>query len=330
MVHLFALFILGIIAGVIGIGVAFVRDYRRWGIGIIFLGLILIGVSCLRVVPPGNVGVQVVFGKVNTAPEATLKEGLHFLPPWISVKNMSIRIQEYTMSNVVEEGEVRRADAIPARSKDGLELVLDLTVRYQLKPEKAAWIYQRIGGPNEYKRVLIRPTSRTVIRNVVAQYSAEEVYGSKREEVQAQIFKRIKEEFEPLGFICHAVLLRNVDLPDQVEQAIQQKIAQQETIERKKFEVEVEKQEAERKRIEAQALAEAQQIIAGSLTAEYLQWYYIATLEKLINSPNNTVLILPMDKNLVPMLTPMITPQITKSTVAPPEQSEEKQEKEQE
>jgi regulator of protease activity HflC (stomatin/prohibitin superfamily) len=263
-----------------------------YGLAILFLFL-----STIRMVGPGQVGVQVLFGKVM---ERTLPSGLHIVNPLISLERMSVRTQAYTMSAKAGEGQIMGDDAIVALTAEGLSVALDVTVWFHLKAEDAAVVYRDI-GPN-YVDKIVRPAIRTAIRNAAVNYNATDIYSVKRAEVTNMIFDLLVEDFKNKGVLSEKVLLRQVELPPKVKNAIDDKIAAEQDAQKMKFILQKEEQEAERKKIEADGIAKANKVIANSLTSRYLQWYYIQTLGNLINSPNNTVIVTPFDQKLTPLL----------------------------
>ncbi|GAI20306.1 unnamed protein product, partial [marine sediment metagenome] len=116
------------------------------------------------------------------------------------------------------------------------------------------------------------------------------------------IFRILVSDFSVKGVECEKVLLRNVELPPMVKNAIDEKISAEQDAQKMKFVLQKETQERERKRIEAEGISKAQRIIANSLTSQYLQWYYVQTLQELVNSPNNTIIVTPFDQKLTPLL----------------------------
>jgi regulator of protease activity HflC (stomatin/prohibitin superfamily) len=276
---------------------------RRFGtIGAIVLAAFLILASLLRVVPPGSVGVQILFGRVLT--NATLNEGLNIVNPFVDLEIMTVRTQAYTMSIATEEGARYGDDAITSLTKDGLEVAMDLTVWYHLNPSEAANVFQKIGS--DYVEKIVRPAARTAIRNTTVRYSAVEIYSEKREEVQNQISVTLEKDFEERGIQLEKVLLRNIKLPAKVKNAIEAKLEAEQDAQKMEFVLMKETKEAERKKIEAAGIAEAQRIIAQSLIGErgraYLSWKYLENLQSLYQSPNNTIVISPYDKNFIPLL----------------------------
>jgi len=266
------------------------------------LAAIMIIGSLLRIVPAGNVGVQVLFGKVLT--NATLSEGLNVVNPFVDLEIMTVRTQAYTMSIATEEGQRYGDDAITSLTKDGLEVAMDLTVWYHLEASEAATVFQKIGS--DYMDKIVRPAGRTAIRNTTVKYNAVEIYSEKREEVQNDISTTLDRDFKDRGIILEKVLLRNIKLPLKVKDAIEAKLEAEQDAQKMEFVLLKETKEADRKKIEATGIAEAQRIIAQSLIGEkgraYLSWKYLENLQNLYTSPNNTVIIAPYDKNFIPLL----------------------------
>lgn len=262
-----------------------------------FLAVLFLILSMVRMVGPGQVGVQVLFGEVR---ERTLESGLHLVIPLVSIERMSVRTQAYTMSSLPGEGQLKGDDAIMALTAEGLSVALDVTIWFHLIASDAATVYRDI-GPN-YVDKIVRPAIRTAIRNAAVKYNATDIYSIKRTDVTDAIFDDLKDSFKGKGVTCEKVLLRNVDLPAKVKNAIDDKIAAEQEAQKMKFVLQKEEQEAERKRIEADGISKANRIIANSLTSRYLQWYYIQTLGSLVNSPNNTIIMTPFDQKLTPLI----------------------------
>ncbi len=266
------------------------------------LAVILIIASLIRIVPPGSVGVQVLFGRVLT--RSTLSEGLNVVNPFVNLEIMTIRTQAYTMSVATEEGQRYGDDAIASLTRDGLEVKMDLTVWYHLMPSEAAVVFQKIG--KDYVAKIVRPAARTAIRNTTVKYQAVEIYSEKREEVQTEISKQLEKDYQGRGIVLEKVLLRNISLPAKVKNAIEAKPEAEQDAQKMEFVLLKETKEAERKKIEAAGISEAQRIIAQSLIGDrgraYLSWKYLENLKSLYQSPNNTIVISPYDKSFIPLL----------------------------
>lgn len=230
--------------------------------------------ASIVVVDAGETGVYSLFGKVK---DKELRSGFHLVIPLAKVTKMSIRTEEYTMSIAQGEGKKYSADAITSLTKEGLSVDLDMTVLYRLQEEKASDVYRELGLNFDEK--IIRPTIRTSIRDVIAQYEAKDIYSEKREEAAFQIADNLKAVMDPRGIIIESVLLRNVALPVNLANAIQEKLQAEQEAEKYDFILAKEKKEKERKIIEAEGQQESQKIINQSLTANYLYYLYINQLK---------------------------------------------------
>jgi regulator of protease activity HflC (stomatin/prohibitin superfamily) len=253
------------------------------GIGII-VALIF---SCVSQVGAGEVGVQVLFGSVQ---DGVLKSGLNFVNPMVSVEAMDIRTQAYTMSSVQDEGQQSGDDAISTLSSDGLTLKLDLTVWYRLNEGDAPQVYRTIG--TDYVEKIVRPAVRTAIRDVSVGYSATDIYSIKREDFVREVTKNLEAAFNGRGVILERVLLRNVELPEKVRAAIDEKIASEQRAQQMVYVLQKEKQEAERKRVEAQGISDYNRIVSQSITDQVLQLKGIEATLELAKSSNSKMVIM--------------------------------------
>jgi regulator of protease activity HflC (stomatin/prohibitin superfamily) len=260
------------------------KTARLVGFGLILLGVLS---SCFVQVQPGQVGVQTLFGKVQSG---FLSEGLNFINPMVDVKLFDVKTQNYTMSGVHDEGEKQGDDAIRVLSADGLEVSIDLTVLYRVLPDKAPEILQTIG--KEYRDVVIRPITRTKIRDFAAYYDAVAMYSTKRDEFQQRLFQGIENEFKNRGLVLEQVLIRNIDLPTSVKAAIEAKINAEQESQKMRFVLDKERQEADRKRVEAQGIADYQRILTASLTDKLLQYEQIKAQKELAGSPNAKIVVM--------------------------------------
>ena len=240
-----------------------------------FLFLLFFGSSFWTIIAAGHTGVQSLFGKVN---DSELSSGFHIKNPFVRITEMSVRTEDYTMSITQGEGQLAGPDAIRALTKEGLNIDLDITVLYRLVEEKASDVYRDVGL--NYDEVVIRPQIRSTIREIVALYSAKDIYSEKRGEATQQILDVLKSKLDPRGIEMEDVLLRNVVLPAKLANSIEEKLQAEQDAERYDFILEVEKKEAERKRVAAEGQRDAQQIINQSLTTRYLEYLYIESLKE--------------------------------------------------
>jgi regulator of protease activity HflC (stomatin/prohibitin superfamily) len=286
---------------VIGIGMMFSKEVamrsRLAPAGVLVLSFIFLIASMVRLVGPGQVGVVVLFGKVR---ESTLKSGLHLVNPFASIEKMTVRTQSYTMSAKAREGVVRGDDAIGVLTSEGLMVRLDVTVWYHLVGDRA-WLVYRDVGPG-YVDKIVRPSIKTAIRNIISNYKVADIYSKNREKISLAIQDGLEKDLRDRDIVVEKFLMRDVNLPAMVADKINEKMAAKQEAERMEFVLQKEKKEAERKQVEAGGIATANTIIAKSLSSNYLQWYYIKTLQNLVNSPNNTVIVTPFDQKLTPLL----------------------------
>jgi len=286
---------------VIGIGMMFSKEVamrsRLAPAGVLVLSFIFLVASMVRLIGPGQVGVVVLFGKVQ---ERTLKSGLHLVNPFASIEKMTVRTQSYTMSSKAREGLVRGDDAIGVLTSEGLMVRLDVTVWYHLVGDKA-WLVYRDVGP-EYVDKIVRPSIKTAIRNIISNYKVADIYSKNREKISLAIQDGLEKDLRDRDIVIEKFLMRDVQLPAMVADKINEKMAAKQEAERMEFVLQKEKKEAERKQVEAGGIATANTIISKSLSSNYLQWYYIKTLQNLVNSPNNTVIVTPFDQKLTPLL----------------------------
>jgi regulator of protease activity HflC (stomatin/prohibitin superfamily) len=258
---------------------------------IIILGVIT---SCFVQVDTGRVGVKSLFGKVQ---DDVLTSGLNVVNPLIDVEMMDIKTQNYTMSGVHDEGEKSGDDAIRVLTADGLEVIIDLTVLYRINPSEAPRIVKESGL--DYQTKIVRPLTRTKIRDNAVYYTAVDLYSVKRDEFQHRIITTIEGDFKKRGLTLEQLLVRNITLPQTVKGAIEEKIKAEQQAQQMEFVLQKEKQEAERKRVEAQGIADYQRIINTGLSDQQLQYEQIKALRDIALSPNAKMVIMGNSKTPV-------------------------------
>ncbi len=254
--------ILGFVIGIIFINVSKTGSIKPIIITTI-VGLILgLLFSAVRVVPAGYVGVVNFFGNVSPLP---LKSGINLVNPLVKVILLSVRTHE-------------DKETMSVPSKEGLNISLDLSVLYRLDSAKAAQVYETIG--TNYQEVMLIPQYRAAARGVTVAHEAKALYTSEREMLGQGIYDSLKSLIGDRGIIIEKVLLRAITLPPTVSGAIEQKLKAEQEAERMKFILQKETQEAERKRVEAAGIRDAQSIIDQSLTSQYLNYLWINTLNQ--------------------------------------------------
>jgi regulator of protease activity HflC (stomatin/prohibitin superfamily) len=252
-------------------------------IGVVALIVFLIG-NPLTVIPAGHVGVKDLFGSVSPS---ILTPGVSLVMPFTRVVKMSIQTQE-----MKEQAEVP--------SKEGLILNLEVSLLFQLDPAKAVDIYKTVG--RDYVGTIVEPQFRSAIREITASYEAKALYSSEREKISGEILSLFKRIAGERGIQVQAVLLRKIGLPPVVANAIQEKLRREQEAEQMKFVLQKEESEAQRKRIEAQGIADFQKIVAAGISAQLLEWKGIEATEKLAASPNTKIVVIGNAKSGLPII----------------------------
>lgn len=285
------LLVLGFIILIVGFVFRSVVNMTRYARGFILAGVIVmiigVSISCFIQIDAGEVGVKKLFGKVQTD---VLESGLNFINPLYQIEKMDVKTQNYTMSAVHDEGNLRGDDAIRVLTADGLEVTIDLTVLYRLIPSEAPRVVREVGVDYEFK--IVRPITRTRIRDNAVYYEAVALYSTKRDEFQSRIFKGIETDFRKRGLMLENLLVRNITLPAAVKSTIEQKIQAEQEAQKMQFVLQKEKQEADRKRIEAQGISDYQRIISESLTDKQLQYEQIKAYKEMALSQNAKVIVI--------------------------------------
>ncbi len=252
---------------------------------VVFLVFSLIAVSrAIVVVDPGHVGVKVLFGSVDST---TIKEGINVINPFVDIIDFSIRTEELK-------------EVMDVPSKEGLTVQLEVSVLYHLDPEQADDVYQRI-GPN-YVETILEPNFRSVTRGVTAGYDARALYTSERELLARGIMTELEHLVGPRGIIVEATPLRRVGLPPGLTASIEEKLRSEQESQRMQFVLSKERQEADRKRIEAQGISDFQNIVARGISENLLRWKGIEATEKLAASQNAKVIVIGAGKDGLPLI----------------------------
>lgn len=266
------------------------------GVGL-FLSLLMMFLSSKTIVSAGHVGVEQTFGVVNSTP---LESGFHIINPLANVHEMNTQTQSYTMSATVGEGQVKGDDAIEVLTSDGLTLKLEITVQYRLLSSSAPLVFKTIG--EDYVDKIVRPEIRSTLRDKAVNYVSNDLYSAKREDFIATVKMALEKEFKDRGIVLEGILLRDVALPPSVKESINQKISAQQDAQKMEFVLQKEKQEAERKRIEAAGIADFQKIVSEGISDKTLAWRGIQATEELAKSDNAKIVIIGNAKNGLPII----------------------------
>jgi len=235
-------------------------------------------------IPTGHVGVLTLFGKVTGD---ILPEGIHLINPLKSVEKMSVQTQS-------------RKESASVPSKEGLLLSLDTSLLFRLDRDKAAQVLQTVGV--DYAEKVVEPELRSAIRGATASHSSNDLYTNGRELIQQQIKDDLKAKLAPRGVVVEDVLLRDVQLPALLKSSIEAKQQAEQDALRMSFILQKEKQEAERKSIEAKGIADFQKIVAQGISPQLLEWKGIEATEKLAGSSNTKIVVIGNTKNGLPLV----------------------------
>jgi regulator of protease activity HflC (stomatin/prohibitin superfamily) len=216
-----------------------------------------------------------------------LGEGMHLIPIWNHVIPYDTRVHEMKEQLIV-------------LTSNGLTLKVDASVRYRPKTDELFELQTQIGP--DYDQKVIGPVVRSEARKVFGRYQPEEIYSTKREEIERQIYDEVLRALEGKHVIVEAVLVRDVDLPEAIKTAIGDKLAEEQRAQKMKFTLDRERQEAQRKLIEADGISKYQTIVRQGLTSEYLQFKGIEATAKLAESPNTKIVIVGAGKGGLPVI----------------------------
>jgi len=239
---------------------------------IILLGLTLQHCAIIR---PGEIGIKQTLGKIRGLP---LKQGVNFYNPFASkVIRVNVRIVE-SFNN------------LPLPTKEGLSVNTEISLLYHVRADSANEVYQKFG--TNYEEVMVLSNFRATAREISARYFAKELYATERDKVEKAIAEELSSDISRYGFVIDAVLLKDIILPPQMVQAIQEKVNAEQAALKMEFVIQLQKREAERKIIEAEGIKKAQDIINSSLSDKLIQYNNIEMLRSLSSSSNAKIIIM--------------------------------------
>lgn len=245
-------------------------------IGGLVLFIILTNTTFLTI-DPGEKGVLFKRFGGGLEKEKVYGQGFHIVMPWNKMYIYDVRINE-----AFENMEVL--------SSNGLNIKVELSFRFRPKADKIGYLHDEIGP--DYLERIIRPEIRSATREIIGKYLPEELYSSKRETIQVEIFERTSQAMQDKHLFLDAVLIREVALPQTLKDAIERKLKEEQASLEYDFRLDKERKEAERKIIEAQAKAEANRILTKSLSDKILRDKGIDATLELANSPNSKIIVI--------------------------------------
>ena len=249
------------------------------------IGLLGAFSQLFTVIPAGHVGVLDFFGIVS---ETTLKSGINMVNPLAKVVKFSVQTKELK-------------EQMSVLSREGLTIGLEISALYRLDSDSAATVYKKISD-GDYERVILMPQFRSVSRSVAANFNASALYSTERERLGESIMAELSKIVGQRGVIIESTPLRNVALPLQLTEAIEQKQRADQESQRMEFILTKERQEADRKRVEAQGVADFQKIVATTISEQLLRWKGIEATLKIAESNNAKVVIIGSGKDGLPVI----------------------------
>lgn len=255
-------------------------------IGLIIL-IVVISKSAVTI-GAGEAGVLYeTFGNGVVTDEPPLGEGFHLVAPWNKVYVYEVRRQELF-------------EKMKVLSSNGLDIQLDASAWYKPEYNELGKLHQEIG--ENYLNRIILPAIRSAARSVVGRYTPEQLYSSKRDAIQKEIYEETKKIVESQNIILDEILVRDVTLPPTIKEAIERKLRQEQESLEYEFRLEKAQKEAERQRIEAQGKADANRILSASLNEKILQDKGIEATTQLAESPNSKVVIIGSGDSGLPII----------------------------
>jgi len=253
------------------------------GTAIVFILIAL--VQCFTQIPAGHVGVVDFFGVVS---DRALPSGIQPVNPLARVIKFSIQTKEHK-------------ELMQVLSREGLTIGLEISALYKLNPDSAAQVYKTILG-GDYEEIILIPNFRSISRAVTASFQASALYSTERDRLGISIQDELAKTISNRGITVESTPLRNVTLPPQLTEAIEQKQKADQESQRMQFILTKEKQEADRKRIEAQGISDFQNIVARGISDQLLRWKGIEATEKIAQSPNTKVIVIGAGKDGLPLI----------------------------
>jgi prohibitin 1 len=253
------------------------------GAAIVFIVIAL--VQCFTQIPAGHVGVVDFFGVVS---DNVLPSGIQPVNPMARVIKFSTQTKEHK-------------ELMQVLSREGLTIGLEISALYRLDPDSVAQVYKTVYG-GDYEQIILIPNFRSISRAVTASFQASALYSTERERLGITIQDELARTIASRGIIVESTPLRNVNLPPQLTEAIEQKQRADQESQRMQFILAKESQEADRKRIEAKGISDFQNIVARGISEQLLRWKGIEATEKIAQSPNAKVIVIGAGKDGLPLI----------------------------
>lgn len=263
--------------------------YGMFGLSIIVVGIIIVLYffsELFVTIETGQKGV--IFYKFSGIDKQNVwEQGLHTIAPWNTMYIYDVRIQE-------------SSEEMDVLASNGLSIHLDLSYRYSPIPNEIGFLHDEIG--EDYHKRIVLPEIRSSTRKVIGKYLPEELYSTKREIIQEEIFHQTEASVKKKHIRLDALLIRSIKLPETIKVAIESKLKQEQQSMEYEFKIAKEKKEAERKRIEAQGIKDFQNIVSEGISDKLLRWKGIEATQELAKSQNAKVVIIGNGKDGMPVI----------------------------
>jgi len=254
---------------------------------LIFMLFVLLSNTTFITISPGHKGVKFKRFAGGIKKDKIYEQGFHVVMPWDNMIVYDVRTKE-------------DFEKMEVLSKNGLTIVVELSFRFMAKPSKIGYLHDEIGA--SYLETILKPEIRSATREVIGKYLPEELYSTKREVIQDEIFQTTATKSDKKHIILDAVLIREVQLPEKLKAAIEQKLEEEQLAFQYEFKLDRERKEAERKIIEAQAKADANRILSASITDRILKDKGIEATLELAQSPNSKIVIVGSGDEGLPLI----------------------------
>lgn len=265
-----------------------IQKYRPYiVIGAVLIFVFIIFSKSFIILQPTERGV--VFKKYTTGLDVdnVLGEGLNIVAPWNEV--FTFQIAEKSIEETMD-----------VLSKDGLSIKIDVSLRYRANPGKIGYLYRSF--KDDYVNDLIRPELRSAVREIIGQYTPEELYASKRQEIETKIKLNTEAILRENYIEQKTLLFRSITLPQKIKESIERKLEADQEAQTYTYLIEKEKKEAERRKIDALGKAEANKILSASITENILKEKGISATEELAKSPNAKIIVIGGGKDGLPII----------------------------
>ncbi len=262
--------------------------FRKSTIYLIVLGvfLLIFGGRMFKMVEAGEKAVMFnLFSGVDY--DRNFSQGIHVIAPWNKLIVYSVREQQ-------------REETMDVLSSDGLNIAVDVSIRFHPKYNELPRLHDKFG--REYVGSLVVPEVRSAVREVIGRYTPEELYSTKRDEVQTAIFEETKDIMDNNHIETRALLIRSVKLPSKIQMAIERKLEREQEAKEYEFRLLREQKEAERKRIEAKGIDDFQRIVSEGISDKLLKWKGIEATEALAKSDNAKIVVVGSGKDGLPII----------------------------